>query len=292
MNKAIASDQDITKISERGEWEVPRNSLKLFDSIGSGSAGTVYIATWRYTKVAAKVLEKSSEEFSIQEFRSELKSLSSIRHPNIIQFFGACTLNEPYIIVIEYMSRGNLETNNPNLSSTEKKQVLLDICSGLAYLHNRTPRCVIHRDLKPNNILLNLSGRAKIADFGLSKFQQNHNDSFVMTGETGTYRYMAPEVVMHKEYNASVDIWSFGMIMFFMYFHIPFLGMNTYEIVHTVTKESFKLKFSKTSSISEIILKCTTWNSSNRPESIDLINTIESLPLQVQVKTQKWCCFT
>lgn len=290
MNKAIASDQDISKISERGEWEVPRSSLKLYDNIGSGSFGTVYIATWRYTKVAAKVLEKSSEEFSIQEFRSELKSLSSIRHPNIIQFFGACTLTEPYIIVIEYMSRGNLETNNLKLSSTEKKQILLDICSGLAYLHNRTPRCVIHRDLKPNNILLNLSGRAKIADFGLSKFQQNHSDNFVMTGETGTYRYMAPEVVMHKEYNASVDIWSFGMIMFFMYFHIPFLGMNTYEIVHTVTKESFNLKFSKPSQISEIISMCTTWNSSNRPESIDLIDTLESLP--VQVKTQKWFCFT
>lgn len=289
MNHSLASEEDINVISTQGEWEIPISSLKLYDKIGSGSFGTVYISAWRYTKVATKVLEKSSEEFSIQEFRSELKSLSQIRHPNIIQFFGACTLNKPYMIVIEYMSRGNLETNNYTLSFQEKKQVLIDICSGLAYLHNRVPRCVIHRDLKPNNILLNLSGRAKIADFGLSKFQQNHNDSFVMTGETGTYRYMAPEVIMHKEYNASVDIWSFGMIMYFMYFTIPFFGMNTYEIVHTVSKESYKLRFSKVTQLTEIITKCTNWNSKDRPESLELIDTLEHIQIPVKVKSRCSC---
>ena len=289
----LPSEQDIVKICEKGEWEIPRSCLTLFDVIGSGSFGTVHIASWRFTKVAAKVLEKSSEEFSIIEFRSELQSLSQIRHPNIIQFFGACTLKEPYVIVIEYMSRGNLETNIKSLSLQEKKQILLDISSGLAYLHNRSPRCIIHRDLKPNNILLNLSGRAKIADFGLSKFQQNHNDSFVMTGETGTYRYMAPEVVMHKEYNASVDVWSFGMIMYFMYYTIPFLGMTTYEIVHTVTKETFKLNFiDKNTDVSNIIQLCTQWIPSKRPESIDIIDMVEKIQTKQNKhnKSSFWLC--
>lgn len=290
MKHTLPSDQDITKISERGEWEISRDSLYLYDIIGSGSFGTVHIATWRFTKVAAKVLENSNNEISIVEFRSELQSLSHIRHPNIIQFFGVCTLKEPYIIIIEYMSRGNLEANNNKLNSFEKKQVLIDICSGLAYLHNRKPRCIIHRDLKPNNILLNLSGRAKIADFGLSKFQQNHSESFVMTGETGTYRYMAPEVIMHKNYNASVDVWSFGMIMYFMYFTIPFFGMNTYEIVQTVSKESYKLRFSKVSHITKIITNCTKWNHNDRPESMDLINTLEQLQFPVKIKS-KCSCF-
>ena len=289
MQKSLPSEQDIVKISERGEWEIPKSSLKVFDCIGKGSFGTVHIASWRSTKVACKILQRSSENFCISEFRSELQSLSQIRHPNIIQFFGACTLKEPYMIVIEYMSRGNLEINNSKLSYNEKKQVLIDICSGLTYLHNRTPRCLIHRDLKPNNILLNLSGRAKIADFGLSKFQQDHNEAFKMTGETGTYRYMAPEVIMHKKYNASVDIWSFGMIMYFMYFMVPFLGMNTYEIVHTVSKESFKLYFTETSDISKLIQKCTMWDSSTRPESILLIDEIENV--KSHTKTNMRCCF-
>jgi serine/threonine protein kinase len=261
----------------------------LYDKIGSGSFGTVYIATWRFTKVAAKVLENSSNEISIVEFRSELQSLSQTRHPNIIQFFGACTLKQPYIILIEYMSRGNLETNNHNLNNYEKKQVLIDICTGLAYLHNRKPRCIIHRDLKPNNILLNLSGRAKIADFGLSKFQQNHSDSFVMTGETGTYRYMAPEVIMHKNYNSSVDIWSFGMIMYFMFFTVPFIDMNTFDIVQTVSNESFNVRFSKVTYLTEIIANCTSWNSNDRPQSIDLIDALEHIQFPVQVKSKCNC---
>ena len=290
MQHSLASEQDITKISERGEWEVPRDTLKLYDKIGSGTFGTVHIASWRYTKVAAKVLIKSSEEFSVSEFRSELQSLSQIRHPNIIQFFGACTQEEPYLIIIEYMSRGNLETNNSSLSFQEKKHILSDICSGLAYLHNRKPRCLIHRDLKPNNILINLSGRAKIADFGLSKFQQNHNDSFVMTGETGTYRYMAPEVVMHKSYNASVDVWSFGMIMYFMYYRQPFYGMTTYEIVQRVTKETFKLYLEKESDISKVIKQCTQWLPKLRPESIEVIDMIEHIQTPIEIKSRNWFC--
>ena len=297
MVSSISSDQDIVKISRRGEWEVPRDCLKLYDKIGTGSFGTVHIATWRFTRVAAKVLDKSNEEFSIQEFRSELQTLAQIRHPNVIQFFGACTEMKPYIIVLEYMSRGNLEVNNERLSLEERKQVLIDICSGLAYLHNRSPRCVIHRDLKPNNILLNISGRAKIADFGLSKFQQNHHDSFVMTGETGTYRYMAPEVIMHKNYNASVDIWSFGMIIYFMYYFTPFFGLSTYDIVQTVTKETFVMKFSRSTYYSEIILECTCWNPNDRPGSIDLIDKLEriSIPQPVEeAKLKPWYskCFS
>lgn len=288
---ALPSEQDIVKICEKGEWEIPRSCLTLFDVIGSGSFGTVHIASWRFTKVAAKVLQKSSEEFSIIEFRSELQSLSQIRHPNIIQFFGACTLKEPYVIVIEYMSRGNLETNNNSLSLQEKKQILLDISNGLAYLHNRSPRCIIHRDLKPNNILLNLSGRAKIADFGLSKFLQNHNDNFVMTGETGTYRYMAPEVVMHKEYNTSVDVWSFGMIMYFMYYTIPFLGMSTYEIVHAVTKETFELHFiDEKNEISNIIEMCTQWIPHKRPESINIIDIIDKIQIKPMKENKSFFC--
>lgn len=290
----MQSEHDIVKISERGEWEILRSSLKVYDVIGTGSFGTVHIASWRFTKVAAKILKNSREAFSIVEFRSELQSLSQIRHPNIIQFFGACTLEEPYIILIEYMSRGNLESNNANLSQFEKKEIILDIASGLAYLHNRIPRCVIHRDLKPTNILLNLSGRAKIADFGLSKFHTSHNDTFVMTGETGTYRYMAPEVILHKCYNVSVDIWSFGMILYFMYVGVPFFGMNTYEIVNTVTKESFCLNLPAKSEIYDLISRCTEWEPNNRIHSLEIVDSIRNSKLNTENKKEKkplCCCF-
>jgi len=287
MKHSFESESDITLISEKGEWEISRNTLTLHNNIGMGSFGSVYVASWRYTKVAAKVLERSNEDMSIHEYRSELRSLSQTRHPNIVQFFGACTLDKPYIILIEYMSRGNLETNRSSLNKDEKKAVLIDIASGIAYLHNRMPRCLIHRDLKPNNILLTVSGRAKIADFGLSKFLSNHNDTFVMTGETGTYRYMAPEVIMHKEYNASVDVWSFGMIIYFLFFDIPFRSMSTRQIVQCVIDKDFKLNMKNKNDIEKIILHCTHWNFSLRPHSIQLINMIENM----KIKNNNFPCF-
>ena len=269
--------KDLILMSENGEWEVPRHTLKISHKIGHGSFGSVHIAKWRSTPVVVKILVKSSENICLQEFRSELHSLSQIRHPNIIQFFGACTHKRPFIILLEYMPKGNLDDHIRQLSFQQKICILNDITNGLSYLHNRQPRCVIHRDLKPTNILLNENYTAKIADFGLSIFQQNHNDPFLMTGETGTYRYMAPEVIMHKEYNSSVDIWSFGMIMYYMFYHLPFKNHSNAHIVSSVTSPHFKLQFSKTTQLSKIILQCTDWIPTNRIQSIDLHSLLQNI---------------
>ena len=271
-------ENEINQISENGEWEVPRQSLQMYDKIGSGNFGTVFYASWRLTKIAVKVLDKS-ETFSILEFRSELESLSQVRHPNIIQFFGACTSVQPFIILLEYMPRGNLEINNKNLSFNEKKQVLLDVCTGLAYLHNRHPRCIIHRDLKPNNILLNLEGHAKIADFGLSKYFQNEtNEAYLLSGETGTIRYMAPEVFNNQIYNLKVDVYSLGLIIYYIYANEkPF---NEYSV------ESMKTYFSqqdlilstnkiKSKHVKSIINKCIDKNPKLRIDINELFSAWE-----------------
>lgn len=269
--------KDLIILSENGEWEVSRKTLEISHKIGHGCFGSVHLAHWRFTPVVVKILVKSSENICLQEFRSELDSLSQIRHPNIIQFFGACTHQKPFIILLEYMTNGNLDAHIHHMSFEHKKCILNDITNGLSYLHNRQPRCVIHRDLKPTNILLNENFRAKIADFGLSVFQQNHNDSFLMTGETGTYRYMAPEVIMHKEYNSSVDIWSFGMIMYYMFYHMPFENLTTTSIISSVTSPYYKLHFSKTTELSNIISKCTDWIPTNRPQSLNLHFLLENI---------------
>ena len=88
----------------------------------------------------------------------------------------------------------------------------IDIMRGLAYLHNRQPKCVIHRDLKPTNLLLTQSGKVKIADFGISCFQANSQEIYKMTGETGTYRYMAPEVMCAQNHTQAVDYFALGVI--------------------------------------------------------------------------------
>lgn len=90
----------------------------------------------------------------------------------------------------------------------------------MQYLHTCKP-AIIHRDLKPANLLIDQSGVLKVADFGLSKIRpdpkQNEKDTFMMTGETGSYRFMAPEIFRHSAYNETVDVYSFGMILFFLF---------------------------------------------------------------------------
>ena len=98
----------------------------------------------------------------------EFDIMTKLHHPNIVQFLGY--INDPFIIVMEYIPKLDLMSNIRSLTKKEKISITKDILRGLAYIHNRKPHNLIHRDIKPTNILLTNSKVAKISDFGLSKF--------------------------------------------------------------------------------------------------------------------------
>uniref|UniRef100_A0A7N2LCJ6 Protein kinase domain-containing protein n=1 Tax=Quercus lobata TaxID=97700 RepID=A0A7N2LCJ6_QUELO len=126
-----------------------------------------------------------------QDFKHEVNFLVKLRPPNMVQFLGAVTEKNPLMLITE----------------------------GMAYLHNE-PNVIIHRDLKPRNVLLvnSSADHLKVGDFGLSKLikVQNTHDVYKMTGETGSYRYIAPEVFNHRRYDKKVDVFSFAMILYEM----------------------------------------------------------------------------
>uniref|UniRef100_A0A061RQQ6 Protein kinase domain-containing protein n=2 Tax=Tetraselmis sp. GSL018 TaxID=582737 RepID=A0A061RQQ6_9CHLO len=217
-------------------WEINPWDLTLHEKLGEGDFGVVHRASFFGTDVAVKVL-KSADSITLGDFRSELAVLRQVHHPNAVQFLGACTRDKPYMIVTELMSGGSLLDaflrNECKLSLRRALELARDAACGLNYLHQRRPNPIIHRDLKPGNFmvagspycsksdLVHRSGVLKIADFGLSKtLPKPHPEpgdslsEYKMTGETGTYRYMAPEVYRHEPYSTKVDVYAFAMMCY------------------------------------------------------------------------------
>ncbi|CAI9096546.1 OLC1v1032727C1 [Oldenlandia corymbosa var. corymbosa] len=208
------------------DWEIDPSELDFSNSaiIGKGSFGEILKACWRGTPVAVKRIlpNLSDDRLVIQDFRHEVNLLVKLRHPNIVQFLGAVTEKKPLMLITEYLRGGDLHQylkEKGALNPATAINFAMDIARGMAYLHNE-PNVVIHRDLKPRNVLLvNTSAdHLKVGDFGLSKLirVQHSHDVYKLTGETGSYRYMAPEVFKHRKYDKKVDVFSFAMILYEM----------------------------------------------------------------------------
>jgi len=233
------------------EWEIDPQDLRVLEKLGQGEFGTVFKAKLRGSFVAVKVLN-SSDSIALGDFRTEIGILRRVHHPNAVQMLGACTKSKPFMLVTEYVPGGSLANvfrmdRSPSLRRVV--EMSLDVSRGMAYLHS-TAKGIIHRDLKPSNILIGGSyfntpselifhtGIIKLGDFGLSKslpvFQMQNaedvgandmRDTYHLTGGTGSYRYMAPEVYRHEPYNNKVDVYSFGMILYqLMEGVVPFNG--------------------------------------------------------------------
>jgi serine/threonine protein kinase len=166
------------------DYEITPAELHLGSVLGEGEYGTVYRARWHGAPVAVKVL-KSSAAIRVEEFAAEIAMLLRIHHPNTVQFLGAVTRSEPFMIVTELMEGNSLDfalRSNLPFSLRRALEVALACARGLAYLHLPTPSEIMHRDLKPSNVMFQGyatamsvqelafdTGVAKLADFGLSK---------------------------------------------------------------------------------------------------------------------------
>jgi len=205
------------------DWEIPPWELFIFKDriLGQGSFSKVYLSKWRETFVVAKVIDPEISLNKKELILKEIEIMTKLHHPNIVQFLGY--IDEPFIIVLEYIPNNSLSEHIGSLSKNNKFNITLDILRGLAYLHNRKPYSLIHRDIKPTNVILTKSKFAKIADFGLSTFYTNfkldNNETFPsldLTGDVGTERYMAPETIS-KVYDNKVDIYACGILIYEMY---------------------------------------------------------------------------
>ncbi|KAG2388281.1 hypothetical protein C9374_000445 [Naegleria lovaniensis] len=234
-------------------WIISIDDIEVERRIAEGSSGTVYMALWNGSQVALKSLKKGSSmdeiEESNEEFEREASLLGSIRHPNIVQFFGVIVSGTQKYMVVEFLQKGSLEkliANSYNgveiLDLPSKINILLDIAKGMNYLHSLKPKRIIHRDLKPGNILLcglnNGKYTAKICDFGLSKALGNSRSNSATTN-IGTLFYMSNEMISgDTNYNHKVDVYSFAIIMWELFFEEkPYLNSDSKKLYKFVEKQ-------------------------------------------------------
>lgn len=272
------------------DWEIEPSELDFSSSarIGKGSFGEILKAHWRGTPVAVKrILPSLSEDrMVIQDFRHEVNLLVKLRHPNIVQFLGAVTDRKPLMLITEYLRGGDLHQylkEKGSLSPSAAINFSMDIARGMAYLHNE-PNVIIHRDLKPRNVLLvnSSADHLKVGDFGLSKLitVQSSHDVYKMTGETGSYRYMAPEVFKHRRYDKKVDVYSFAMILYEMLEgEPPFASYEPYEgAKHAAEgqRPSFRAK-GYIPELQELTQQCWAPDMNHRPSFIEILKRLEKI---------------
>ena len=159
-----------------------------------------------------------------------------------------------------------------------------DVAKGLLYLHHRRPNIIMHRDLKPENILMGVNGIAKIADFGISKLvRKEESVSFHgHTGETGSYTWMSPEILKHENYNYKSDIYSFGLLMYYVWTsRTPFsqYRMNTVQLMYAKFNDELVLEPFETQNeaLFQLIMECVQRDPVKRPEMQEVLVCLRNI---------------
>ena len=192
---------------------------KLEAKLGSGGMSTVYLArdTTLDRPVAVKVMhrEMSEQADQLQRFRQEARAVAKLSHPNVVAVIDAGEDGGHPYIVFEYVEGETLKQRINRLGALDAQEALaygIEIARGLTVAHGRN---MVHRDIKPQNVLIDSEGRAKLTDFGISR--QLEQDGMTATGRVlGTTDYVAPEQAMGHPVDQRSDVYSLGVVLYEM----------------------------------------------------------------------------
>ncbi|XP_047054889.1 rust resistance kinase Lr10-like [Lolium rigidum] len=188
------------------------------DKLGQGGYGTVYKGVLPGdVHVAIKMLISSMSDG--EEFISEVSSIGSIHHVNVVRLVGFCSEEMRRALVYEYMPNGSLEkyifSSDKSFSWDKLNEIAVGIARGINYLHRGCDMQILHFDIKPHNILLDSDFTPKIADFGLAKLYPRDNSFLPVSAARGTVGYIAPEMISRSfgTISSKSDVYSFGMLL-------------------------------------------------------------------------------
>ena len=264
------------------------NRYEIVKSIGEGGMANVYLANDKILnrKVAVKVLrgDLSSDDKFIRRFQREALSVSNLSHPNIVEVYDVGEEDGEYYIVMEYIEGKTLKQllkKRESLTLTEVIDIMTQLTDGISHAHESY---IIHRDIKPQNIMIQDDGRIKITDFGIA-MALNATQLTQTNSVMGSVHYLPPEQASGKGATVKSDIYSMGILMYeLLTGTVPFKGDNAVEIALKHMKDKIpsirKQDPSIPQSVENILLKATAKNPRNRYDTAkemheDLLNCLK-----------------
>uniref|UniRef100_A0AC35U8B5 Protein kinase domain-containing protein n=1 Tax=Rhabditophanes sp. KR3021 TaxID=114890 RepID=A0AC35U8B5_9BILA len=230
------------KSADQSKKQDIKHRFEITKKLGSGTYGKVSLAFDHKTdrEVAVKLIKKSAIEnkADLVRIRREIRIMSALQHPNIIQIYEVFENKDKIILVMEYASGGELYdyvSKNSSLQEHEARRIFRQITSAVLYCHKHK---VAHRDLKLENILLDVDNNAKIADFGLSNYFE---DKRLLSTFCGSPLYASPEIINGTPYKGpEVDCWSLGILLYtLVYGSMPFDGRDFNRMVRQIKRGAY-----------------------------------------------------
>ncbi|KAL5729760.1 hypothetical protein ACHQM5_002663 [Ranunculus cassubicifolius] len=200
------------------ELVVATSGFSETNLIGAGGFGSVYKGFVPSTgfEMAIKRISQDSRQ-GLREFVAEIMSMGRLRHRNLVHLHGWCRRNDELLLVYDYIPNGSLDeylfdTHEKVLTWEQRYKVLIGVAQALLYLHEECNQKVVHRDVKPSNILIDADLNAKLGDFGLARIY-DHDENHQTTKIVGTLGYLAPELTRTGKATTSTDVYSYGALL-------------------------------------------------------------------------------
>uniref|UniRef100_A0A672KG52 Tyrosine-protein kinase n=1 Tax=Sinocyclocheilus grahami TaxID=75366 RepID=A0A672KG52_SINGR len=263
------------------KWEMERTDITMKHKLGGGQYGEVYVGVWKKYNLTVAVKTLKEDTMEVEEFLKEAAVMKEVKHPNLVQLLGVCTLEPPFYIVTEYMPHGNLldylrECDREQVNAVVLLYMATQISSAMEYLEKKN---FIHRDLAARNCLVGENHVVKVADFGLSR---------LMTGDTYTahagakfpIKWTAPESLAYNTFSIKSDVWAFGVLLWEIatYGMSPYPGIDLSQ-VYDLLEKGYRMEQPEgcPPKVYELMRACWQWSPLDRPSFAETHQAFETM---------------
>ncbi|XP_054742256.1 tyrosine-protein kinase transmembrane receptor Ror [Anastrepha obliqua] len=262
--------------------------LEFVEELGEGAFGKVYKGQLTQMNgekifVAVKALKENASLKTQQDFRREIELISDLKHDNIVCILGVVLNKEPYCMLFEYMSNGDLHeflianspSENKSLTQLEFLKISLQISEGMEYLSSHH---YVHRDLAARNCLVGDKLTVKISDFGLSRDIYSSDYYRVQSKSLLPVRWMPSESILYGKFTTESDVWSFGVVLWEIYSYgmQPYYGHSNQEVINLVrSRQLLSCPEACPTAVYSLMIECWHEQSVRRPSFSEIAHRLK-----------------